>query len=100
MVAKFKIGDIVRCTFVEGNPIYRRDMGDEWSDIYGYGWVLNKTFKITKISNLDGLSGSKLEPIYWDSNYGVYEIALELVKKQSVQVYGIVKFLESINVKV
>jgi hypothetical protein len=104
MITKFKIGDIVRCKIIASEPIRRTAMGDELKEIYGYGWKKNKTFKIIKVGNVDNLEGSKKEPIYWyddlDGRYGVYEEALELVEKLKSEVYGIVKFLESINAKV
>jgi len=101
MVAKFKIGDTVRCISILEHPIHRIGTGDELAGVYGYGWKKNKSFKIIKISNLDGCAGTKgKEPIYFyhdiDGYYGVYEEALELVPKV-IEVYGIVKFLDNIN---
>jgi len=72
---KFKVGDRVRCIKREGRQIGEEDCG--------YGWQLNKEFKIVKISNLDGSESTKgiKESIYWDNDGGVFEGVLELVEK-------------------
>lgn len=83
-MSKFKVGDKVKCVMIAGNSYSIKD--------YGHGWVLGLEFKIEYMTFNDEVCwGAK-------NGYGVYANALELVERK-IKVYGIVKFLESIERK-
>lgn len=90
MSVKFKVGDKVICIGVETAT------EEHESGFGGYGWRLGRTFRICRISDSNDFRG---DYIYWDCNddVGVYEHHLKLYEKKKIEVYGIVKFMDSIT---